>query len=140
VISDRSLISKDALNVSFAVQNANNVDGVFVHQEINSDSLKSNNRPRAQILQLRIAGKIAWPYKRIPAQRLDGPRYGIPKTDGDFWNVYDSEVIAKLANKVITGGLERVKKLTRAASLFFVRRKNATRSNWSDDLGYGEDF
>jgi hypothetical protein len=41
---------EDALNISFAMQNPNNVDNLFVHQVINSDGFKSNNRPRAQIL------------------------------------------------------------------------------------------
>jgi hypothetical protein len=46
----RFLIFEDALNISFAMQNPNNVDNLFVHQVINSDGFKSNNRPRAQIL------------------------------------------------------------------------------------------
>jgi len=36
---------KDASHISFAMQNANDVDDVFVHQVIDPYSLKSSNRP-----------------------------------------------------------------------------------------------
>jgi hypothetical protein len=43
------LIFEDALNISFAMQDPNNVDKLFVHHVINSDGFKSDNRPRAQV-------------------------------------------------------------------------------------------
>ena len=46
---------KDASHISFAVQNANDVNDVFVQQVIDSDGFKSSNRPGAGVLKLRIA-------------------------------------------------------------------------------------
>jgi len=101
----RCLIFKDALNISFAVQNPDNLENLFVRDVINSDHFKSNNRPRAQILQLRVTGKIAGSHKRILAQSLNSPMHCIPKANSDFRNVYNGEVLPKLSDKVITGSL-----------------------------------
>ncbi len=46
----RFLILEDTFNISFAMQNPNNVDSVIVCYVINSNRFKSNNRPRAKIL------------------------------------------------------------------------------------------
>jgi hypothetical protein len=43
--SDGSLMFEDAFNISFAVQNPNDVDDVFVQQVINPDGFKSSHRP-----------------------------------------------------------------------------------------------
>jgi len=40
---------KDALNISFAVQNPKYVDGVFPEKIINPNSFKSSDRPGAKI-------------------------------------------------------------------------------------------
>jgi hypothetical protein len=85
------------------MENPNNMDDVLAYKVINADGFKSSNRPRAQISQLRVPVKIAGPHTRMLTQCLNGPPHSIPKANGDFWKVYDGEVIAKLSNKVITG-------------------------------------
>ncbi len=67
-ISVHSLILKDAFNISFAMQNPNHMDSLVVRQIVNSDRFKSNNWPRAQILQLRISGETARTHKRMLTQ------------------------------------------------------------------------
>ena len=67
-ISARCLIFKDAFNIAFAMQNPNHMENLFVHQIINSDRFKSNNRPRAQISQLRVTRKTARAHKRMLTQ------------------------------------------------------------------------
>ena len=42
------LTLKKAFNIALAVQNPNDVEGVFVQKVINPDGLKSRNRPRAK--------------------------------------------------------------------------------------------
>ena len=45
---------KDAFNISLAVQNPNDSNCILVDKVVNPDGLKSHDRPRAQILKLRI--------------------------------------------------------------------------------------
>jgi hypothetical protein len=48
------LAFKDAFDISFSVQDPNDVDVVFMQKVIDPNGFKSRNRPRAQILKLRI--------------------------------------------------------------------------------------
>jgi hypothetical protein len=66
-MSAGSFTFKDAFNISFAVQNPKDVDGVFIKKIINPNGFKSRNRPRAQILKLRIARSIARAHKGMQA-------------------------------------------------------------------------
>jgi hypothetical protein len=90
------LTFKDAFNISLAAQNPKDVDGVFLKKIINPNGFKSRNRPRAQILKLRIARRIARAYEGMEAQRLNGAPDGIPGANGDLRMIYDKEIIAKL--------------------------------------------
>ena len=53
------LAFKDAFDISFSVQDPDDVDVVFMQKVIDPNGFKSRNRPRAQILKLRIARRIA---------------------------------------------------------------------------------
>jgi hypothetical protein len=59
--------SRNAFNISFAVQNPKDIDGVFIKKIINPNGFKPRNRPRAQILKLWIARSIARAYKGMQA-------------------------------------------------------------------------
>ena len=103
--SDPLLTIEDSFNISFAVQNPNDVDDVFVQQVINPDGFKSSNRPLAEILKLRIARKIARTHKGMFASGLNGVPDSLPETNGNFRKIPGKEIMAKLPNEVVAGSL-----------------------------------
>ena len=60
-----SFTLKDPLDVSFAVQDTNNVHCIFLEGVIKPNGFKSSDRPSAKILEARIARRISRTYIRL---------------------------------------------------------------------------
>jgi hypothetical protein len=95
---------EDALNVPFPVENSNDAEGVSPRKVIDTDGLKSCDRPRTQILKLRVARTIARTHKRMLAQRLNGAPDRIPEANGHVRKTQRDEVMAKLSHNIVAGG------------------------------------
>lgn len=95
---------EDAFNVPLAVENPNDAEGVSPRKVIDTDGLKSHDRPRTQILKLRVVRTIARTHKRMLAQRLNGAPDRIPEANGHVWKTHRDEVIAELAHNIVAGG------------------------------------
>ncbi len=62
-----SFALKESPDVSFAMQDTNNVHAVFLQRVINSNRFESSDRPITKILNSRVAGGISRTHMRILA-------------------------------------------------------------------------
>jgi hypothetical protein len=66
--SENLFAFKDAFNISLAMQNPNDAEGVFIHNVVNPDGLKSRNRPGVEIFKMRVGGTIVRTHKGMLKQ------------------------------------------------------------------------
>jgi len=55
---DTFVTLKNSSNIASAVQDANDMDGIFCRKVVNADDFKSRDRPYAQVLKPRIVQMI----------------------------------------------------------------------------------
>ena len=80
--SNTHLTFKNGFNITLAVQNANDAEGIFIYPIINPDGFESRNRPRSKILELRVVGTIARTHQGVLLQRLNSLPYSGSEANG----------------------------------------------------------
>jgi hypothetical protein len=61
----RSFAFEDGPDISFSVEDAKNVYAVLLQNVINANGFKSSDRPRAEILESRIVGRVSRADSRV---------------------------------------------------------------------------
>src|ERR1019366_4532675 len=105
--SNTHLTFKNGFNITLAVQNANNAEGIFIYPITNPDGFESRNRPGAKSLKLQIDGTIALTDQGVLLQRLNSLPYSGSEANGYVGKIPGNKVIAKLAHHIVASGLPK---------------------------------